>query len=102
MSSATALINTRDIPGAASLSLYATLNNSLILRSVVPYLPPSGVTALAATNRSFNQLIFKTPGVFRYLNLTSVKSAQFDIDNIDHGGQTWRNVQLDENLTEDE
>jgi hypothetical protein len=47
-------------------------------------------------------LIYETPQVFRYLDLRPVKSARFDIAGIDHGGETWRNVQLDENLTEDE
>jgi len=35
------------------------------------------------------------------LDLTPYKTAQFS-GAVDHGGQTWRNVQLDENVTEDE
>lgn len=36
------------------------------------------------------------------MDLTKAKLAQFDIPAIDHGGEVWRNVQLDENVTEDE
>jgi hypothetical protein len=47
-------------------------------------------------------LLHNTPGVFRYLDLRQVKIAKFSIDGIDHGGEVWRNVQVDENLTEDD
>ncbi|KAK7708235.1 hypothetical protein SLS63_013565 [Diaporthe eres] len=50
------------------------LSNPLLLSLTVDHLPPSA----------------------------TVKSAQFDIDPIDQGGEVWRNVQLDENLTEDD
>lgn len=78
------------------------LSNPLLLSLTVDYLPPSSTVSLAATSRAFRSLIHHTPGVFRRLDLTQVKSAQFDIDPIDQGGEVWRNVQLDENLTEDE
>ncbi|RFU78174.1 ubiquitin fusion degradation ufd1 [Trichoderma arundinaceum] len=83
-------------------TLYDTIHNSLILNHIVPYLPVSSVLNLAAANRAFRALIFETPGVFRHLDLSRVKAVQFDIDKIDHGGEVWRNVQLDENLTEDD
>jgi uncharacterized protein (DUF2249 family) len=57
---------------------------------------------LAATSRSFRFLVYHTPNVFRRLQLSNVKTAQFDVDEVDRGGETWRNVQLDENLTEHE
>lgn len=84
------------------LSLFDTLHNSLVLSNVAPYLPIASLLRLGAVSRSFRALVHTTPGVFRHLDLTHVKTAQFDIDQIDHGGEVWRNVQLDENLTEDE
>lgn len=78
------------------------LLNPLILDNVIPYLGISSLLNLAATNQAFGGLLYNTPRVFRHLDLTRVKTAQFDIDEIDHGGQVWRNAQLDENLTEDE
>ncbi|KAM6478782.1 hypothetical protein HDV62DRAFT_174777 [Trichoderma sp. SZMC 28011] len=83
-------------------TLYDTIHNSLILRHIIPYLPVSSVLSLAATSRAFRALIRETPGVFRHLDLSHIKAVQFEIDKIDHGGEVWRNVQLDENLTEDD
>ncbi|KAK0709235.1 hypothetical protein B0T26DRAFT_653360 [Lasiosphaeria miniovina] len=65
----------------------------------------SDVLNLAAASRAFNYLIYHTPQVFRRLDLSNVKTAQLDIDGvggIDRGGQVWRNVQMDENLSEDD
>ncbi len=83
-------------------TLLHLLSNHLVLCHTVPYLPVSAVLRLAAASRAFRHLIYASPHVFRHLDLTPVKTAQFQIDAIDHGGETWRNVQLDENLTEDE
>lgn len=83
-------------------TLYDTIHNSLILSHIIPYLPVSSVLNLAAASRAFRALILGTPGVFRHLDLSHIKAVQFEIDKIDHGGEVWRNVQLDENLTEDE
>jgi hypothetical protein len=84
------------------ISLLHLLSNSLVLGQTVPYLPVSSLLALGATSKSFKNLVHRTPKVFRYLDLSNVKSAQFDIANVDNGGEVWRNVQLDENVTEDE
>jgi hypothetical protein len=84
------------------VSLLHPLSNSLILDQTVAYLPVSSLLALGATSKSFKDLVHRTPNVFRHLDLSNVKSAQFDIANIDNGGEVWRNVQLDENVTEDE
>ena len=83
-------------------SLLQLLSNSLILYHTCPYLTASSLLALGATSKDFEALIHDTPNVFRRLDLTRVKSAQFEIAAIDHGGEVWRNVQLDENVTEDE
>ncbi|KAI1408602.1 hypothetical protein F5Y13DRAFT_105718 [Hypoxylon sp. FL1857] len=98
----------RDLPGSeipdATNPLLNLLTNTLVLHQTIPYLPISSLLNLAATSPSFRDLLLRrTPGVFRHLDLTRVKTAQFDIDGgIDHGGEIWRNVQVDENLTEDD
>ncbi|KAI2617975.1 hypothetical protein GGS26DRAFT_585099 [Hypomontagnella submonticulosa] len=92
------VISDRDNP------LLNLLTNSLVLHQIIPYLPISSLLNLAATSPSFRDLLLcRTPGAFRHLDLTRVKTAQFDLDGgIDHGGEIWRNVQVDENLTEDD
>jgi hypothetical protein len=84
------------------IDLLHLLSNSLILCHTAPYLSVADTLRLSATCRTLRWLVQQSPQVFRRLDLTTVKRAQFDIDGIDHGGNTWRNVQLDENLTEDE
>jgi hypothetical protein len=83
-------------------SLLQLLSNTLVLDQTAPYLPISSLLALGATSKDFKALVHNTPNVFRYLDLSKVKPAQFVIANIDNGGEVWRNVQLDENVTEDE
>lgn len=86
-------------------SLFDLLSNNLVLYQTLPYLSISSILNIAATARPFRHLLLQsgTPSVFRHLDLTQVKAAQFDVEGgIDHGGQVWRNVQVDENLTEDD
>ncbi|KAK0644560.1 hypothetical protein B0T16DRAFT_333158 [Cercophora newfieldiana] len=83
-------------------ALLQLLTNSLILIHTTPYLSCYDVLNLAATSRAFRFLVYQTPQVFRRLELSNVRTAQFDIDAIDHGGESWRNNQVDENLTEDD
>lgn len=78
------------------------LQNTLILRNIFAYLSPSGITSLTATNRSLRAIITFNPAVYRHLNLEIIKSLQFDVGIIDHGGNNWLRRQLDESLTEDE
>ena len=85
-----------------ALSLLNVLSNPLILYHIAALLPISARLALGATCTAFRELIHETPHIFRYLDLTKLKSAQFEIAAIDHGGQVWRNQQLDEHVTEDE
>jgi len=83
--------------------LLGILLNRLVLDNIVPFLPILSLLNLSATSREFRSLVYDSPGVFRYLDLSNAKRAQLnDVDGIDHGGQVWRNVQLDENLTEDD
>jgi len=84
------------------ISLLQLLSNTLVLYQTTPYLPVSALLALGATSKSYRSLVHDTPHVFRHLDLRKVRAAQFEIAAIDHGGEVWRNVQLDENVTEDE
>jgi F-box-like len=88
--------------GCKRLTLLQILSNPLILYHTVPHLPISSLLALGAACRDLRDLVHHTPQVFRYLDLSHVKSLQFEISRIDNGGEVWRNVQLDENVTEDE
>ena len=83
-------------------ALLQLLTNSLVLGHTAPYLSCYDVLNLAATSRAFRFLVYQTPQVFRRLDLRNVKTAQCDYVAIDRGGETWRNVQMDDNLTEDE
>ncbi|CAG8981316.1 hypothetical protein HYALB_00005116 [Hymenoscyphus albidus] len=83
-------------------SLLELLSVSVVLDQTSPYLPITSLLALAATSKSFRSLIHHTPGVFRRLDLTQCKRAKFEIAAIDNGGQRWRNVQMDENVTEED
>jgi hypothetical protein len=84
------------------LSLLELLSYTLILYQTTPYLPISSLLALGSTSKDFRHLIYNSKYVFRHVDLTRVRSAQSEIGSIDHGGEVWRNVQLDENVTEDE
>ncbi|KAG6032327.1 hypothetical protein E4U41_007241 [Claviceps citrina] len=85
-----------------STSLFDVLHNSLILRHIAPYLSIYSLLRLSATSKDFHSLIRTTPGVFRHLDLTRVKRAKFDVNPTNNGGEVWRNVQVDEHLTEDD
>src|SRR4051812_9214844 len=89
-------------PETQPSALLDLLANSLVLSHTTPYLSCYDVLNLAATSRAFRYLVYQTPQVFRRLELSNVRTAQFDIDGIDRGGESWRNNQVDENLTEDE
>ncbi|KJR84955.1 ubiquitin fusion degradation protein [Sporothrix schenckii 1099-18] len=94
----------------ARLTLLQLLTNSLVLAHTAPYLSAHDVLRLAATNRDFRALLYDTPSLFRYLDLSRLQSAvrlghdhgEALLEPIDRGGQTWRHEQIDENLTEDE
>jgi hypothetical protein len=87
---------------STTTTLGSLLSNHLVLCQTLPYLPPSAILNLAATSRGFRDLIYESRQAFRHLDLSQVKTAQFDIDPIDSGGELWHNTQLDEHLTEDE
>lgn len=83
------------------VSLLDLLSNTLILYQTCPYLPVSSLLNLAATARCFKSLVFDTPNVFRYLDLSTTK-YRVSLAPIDAGGELWRNERMDEALTEDE
>ena len=84
------------------LSLLDLLSNTLILYHTVPYLPISSLSSLARASRSFHHLIYSTPHVFRYLDLSNVKGASVEFTPIDSGGESWRSQRMDECLTEED
>ncbi|RYP26371.1 hypothetical protein DL768_011739 [Monosporascus sp. mg162] len=88
----------------ATTTLLDLLSNTVLLRQTLPYLPVSALLNLAAASRAFRGLVHETPGAFRHLDLTRVRAAQFDNADgpVDRGGEVWRNVQVDENLSEDD
>ena len=47
------------------------LRNTLILRHISPYLEVSNLLSLGATSTSFRALIYATPSVFQYLDLST-------------------------------
>lgn len=92
----------RALSESPNSSLLDLFSNTLILYETIPSLPIATLLDLASTSKDIRALLFNTPGVFRHVDLSSIKSAQFDVAAVDHGGEVWRNAQLDENLTEDE
>ncbi|KAH8899889.1 hypothetical protein GQ53DRAFT_633883 [Thozetella sp. PMI_491] len=86
-----------------SSSLLQLLSNSLILCNTTPYLSAHDLLSLASSSRQLRYVVYNTPHALRRLDLTNVKAAQLDdIPPVDSGGEVWRNVQLDEHLTEDD
>ncbi|OCK85805.1 hypothetical protein K432DRAFT_377316 [Lepidopterella palustris CBS 459.81] len=83
-------------------TLLDLLSNTLVLRQTAPYLPVSAIYALAATSKSFHNIVHQSPEVFRYLDLSTVKSAVAHYIPLDSGGISWRAERMDESLTEDE
>ena len=84
------------------LSLLHLLSNTLILYHTVPYLPIYSLLNLATASKSFHRLVYDTPHVFRYLDLSTVKGASVEFAPIDAGGELWRSQRMDEYLTEED
>ncbi|KAK3203045.1 hypothetical protein GRF29_112g54701 [Pseudopithomyces chartarum] len=78
------------------------LTNSLVLRQTAPYLPVASIYALAATSKALHHIVHHSPDVFRYLDLSIVRSAILPYEPLDSGGISWRAERMDESLTEDE
>lgn len=84
------------------ITLLDLLANTLILHHTVPYLPVSALLSLGGTSKAFQALIYKTPGVFRHLDLSTALGAAIAFAPIDAGGEIWRNERMDEAVTEDD
>ncbi|KAA6412713.1 MAG: hypothetical protein FRX48_03705 [Lasallia pustulata] len=85
---------------ALPVTLFDLLSNTLVLYQTCPYVPISGLLSLAATSKSFRSLVYDTPHVFRYLDLSPI--IPVSIPPLDTGGQVWRSQRMDEGLTEEE
>jgi len=83
-------------------SLKDLLSVDLVLLHLTPQLPVSSLLKLAATCRDIRDIIYQTPGSFRYLDLSTRAGATSVVAPIDRGGFNWRAERMDENLTEDD
>ncbi|KAJ4304973.1 hypothetical protein N0V90_000501 [Kalmusia sp. IMI 367209] len=88
--------------GSPPANLADLLSNSLVLRQTSPYLPVASIYALAATSKALHHIVHNSPDAFRYLDLSTVKSAIVPYAPLDSGGISWRAERMDESLTEDE
>lgn len=89
-------------PSELPFTLLDLIGNSLILRQLAPYLPLASTLSLAATSHSFRDLLYHDLEAFRYLDLSTVKSAILAYAPIDTGGISWRSQRMDEALSVDE
>ncbi|KIW08258.1 hypothetical protein, variant [Verruconis gallopava] len=87
-------------PSKMPLTLLDLLSNSIIMRQTAPYIPVSSLYALSRASKSFRQVVACSPEATRYLDLSTIKVATFDISPIDSGGISWRSQRMDEALTE--
>ncbi|KAG9248777.1 hypothetical protein BJ878DRAFT_286855 [Calycina marina] len=77
--------------------LLQLLSNTLVLQQTAPYLPISSKLALAATSKSFRDLVYSTKDVFRHCDLGTIKSAlNGTSDSISPG---WIDIEDRENWT---
>lgn len=79
-------------------SLLQLLSNTLVLHQTAPYISIASLFALGATSKSFKDLIYNNPNVFRYLDLSYVKLAQ---PNKDAPSAAWLNAQNVDDITAD-
>lgn len=92
--------STPNIQTTSLIDLFAT---PLVSDNLLPNLSLSAISRLSQVSHSFRDFIFKTPGVFRHLDLSRCKGAYIPaLPPIDAGGHSWRAERMDENLTEDE
>ncbi|KAF2787886.1 hypothetical protein K505DRAFT_329356 [Melanomma pulvis-pyrius CBS 109.77] len=91
------------LSGSLPTALADLLSNTLVLRQTAPYLTIASIYALAATSKALYNIVYQSPEVFRYLDLSTVQSATaVPYEPLDAGGISWRSQRMDESLTEDE
>lgn len=79
------------------------LSNTLVLRQTAPYLPVSALRNLSRASKTLHRIILQSPEAFRYLDLSTVKSAVIPFDGLlDAGSVNWRAERRGEALSEDE
>lgn len=84
-------------------TLLDLLATPVVTDSLYQYLSRSSLFQLARVSRQYRDVVFGTPKLFRYLDLSNCKGAYLPIiSRIDNGGHSWRAERMDENLTEDE
>ncbi|KAL9094779.1 MAG: hypothetical protein Q9165_003050 [Trypethelium subeluteriae] len=83
-------------------TLLDILSNTLVLHQTAPYLPLPAILNLSATSKDYRSLIYNSPDAFRYVDLSTVKSANVPYAPVDNGGINWRSQRMDEALTEDD
>lgn len=86
------------------IGLLELLSNTLVLDATLPYLSLPTICRLSAVSQGFQRLVYETPRVFRFLDLSKCRGAYVapSVLPIDSGGHNWRAERMDENLTEDE
>ncbi|XWW99266.1 hypothetical protein V2A60_007275 [Cordyceps javanica] len=99
-----AIVNSTEREGfkRSATNLLDLFHNTLILSHIVAYLPPSSIANLTATDRALRNTITHTPGVYRHLDLKTVKKAHANLGAIDHVGEAWTNTQIVQTLTEED
>lgn len=70
-------LQSRPEPPPHRAPLEEMLTNSLILDQMAPYLSVPSLMALASTSRLLHNMITRTPYIFRHLDLTGCRGAQF-------------------------
>ena len=79
------------------------LSNTVIINSLIQYLPLASLFSLARTSKPIRDLLLHDPNIFRYIDLSRCRGAYTPLmSRMDTGGNSWRAERMDENLTEDE
>lgn len=78
------------------------LSNTLVLQQIAPYLSLPAILSLSNASKSLQFALGSSRELYRYLDLSQVKTARLPFQPIDNGGNVWRSQRMDEALTEDE
>lgn len=88
-----------------SVTLLDLLSNPLVLDATLRYLPLPTIFRLSSVSKSYQSLIYETPRLFRYLDLSRCRGASYLSSSVlpSHSGDhNWQAERMDESLTEDE
>ncbi|KAI9777376.1 MAG: hypothetical protein M1835_005252 [Candelina submexicana] len=87
------------------VTLLDLLSNTLILHQTVPYMSAAALLSLGATSKSLRHLLYGTPYVFRYLDLSRLRSVFRHLTLLETANAAWGDPHRrthDLSLTEDE